>query len=1146
MSGFTHLHVHTEYSLLDGASRIKDVLDRAKALGMDSLAITDHGVMYGVPDFYEYARKIGVKPIIGCEVYIVDDRFEKTFAKKEYAHLILLAKDYDGYKNLMRLVTLGSTQGFYYKPRIDYKLLRELHGGLVCLSACLAGDVARRLLVRDYAGAKRYAEELRDIFGGDFYLEIMDHGLKEQREINPLLIRLSNETGIPLVATNDVHYTEKEDSTAQDALMCIQTGTHLNDENKLTFETQEFYLKSQEEMAELFANIPEALARTQEIAEKCNLEIEYGVMHLPIFDVPQGVSFFDYLYGIAKKGLLERYPEPTQEILDRFEYEIRTIDEMGFVNYFLIVWDFVRYAKEQGIAVGPGRGSAAGSIVAYALGITNIDPIRYSLLFERFLNPERVTMPDIDIDFCYERRGEIIDYVVRKYGEDRVSQIITFGTMGARLVIRDVARVMDVPIAEADKLAKMVPFELKMTIDRALEINPRLKMEYDNNENARKVIDIARRLEGMPRHASTHAAGVVIADGPIMNYVPLQLNPKDEGVVTQYTMGKLESMGLLKMDFLGLRTLTVIRDTVEMAAARTGKMLDIDHIDITDQKVYAMIAQGDTDGVFQLESPGMRRLMQDLKPANIDEIMVGISLFRPGPMDYIPEYIRCKNDPNNVQYAHPLLEPILKDTYGCIVYQEQVMRMVRDLAGYSMGRSDLVRRAMSKKKTDVLERERDVFINGETKDGRVTVEGAVARGVPRKTAEELFGRMMEFAKYAFNKSHACAYAFVAYQTAYLKYYYPVEFWCALLNSYLAGKQKLAEYIQAVKSAGIRVLPPDVNRSQMKFTVEDGAIRFGFSAIANVGEAIDNVVSEREMQPYRDFADFVKRNVSVLNKKRLECMILSGCFDSLGYTRAALMAAYDTILAEEQNHAKRQLSGQMSLFDTAGEEFARTAAAIPARDEFPMMQKLGYEKAMTGIYISGHPLEQYPETEKLFAHSVSGIVKTTEDEMTMFEYDGKDVEVVGVISEVKPKLTRAKQMMANLRIEDKIAQMGVLVFPKTFAECEQILQKEAIVCVSGRVTVGQGQGPEIIAQRIEPYVPDDAEYAGKKLYIRIKKDQKDAALALLRRYPGRNPVWVHLAETKRTYQTKPPLTVRMTRQCADELTALLGEENVKFR
>ncbi len=1146
MTDFTHLHVHTEYSLLDGAGRIGDLVSHAKELGMDALAITDHGVMYGVLDFYEAAKKVGIKPIIGCEVYVAPgSRFEKTSLSREYAHLVLLCKDMIGYKNLMKLVSAGSLEGFYYKPRIDYDLLKAHTEGLVCLSACLAGDVQRLLMQNDYKGAKQMGEKLRDLFGADFYLELQDHGIPEQRRINPLLLKLADELHVKLVATNDVHYVHKDDAYAQQVLMCIQTVTTIDAPSKMAFATDEFYLKSQKEMATLFSHVPEALANTREVADKCNLEFEFGSNHLPEFIVPEGYTNAEYLKHLSEEGLKARYSEMTPEIRERFDYELHTIDSMGFTDYFLIVWDFVNFAKQNDIMVGPGRGSAAGSIIAYSLGITNIDPIKYNLLFERFLNPERISMPDIDIDFCYERRQEVIDYVTQKYGQERVAQIITFGTMGARLVIRDVARVMNMSVADADKLAKMVPFELKMTIDKALERNPKLKTEYENNPDAKQVIDIARRLEGMARHASTHAAGVVIADAPITDYVPLQKNPKDESVMTQYTMKKLESMGLLKMDFLGLRTLTVIRDAVAMVRENYGVALDIDKLDLDDQEVYKLIASGETLGIFQFESGGMRRLLQDLKPSSLDDIMAANALFRPGPMESIPDYIKSKHNSAHVHYLHPMLEPILNDTYGCMVYQEQIMRIVRDVAGYSMARSDLVRRAMSKKQHDVLEKERRVFIDGEEEDGKVTVEGAVRRGMDKKTANVLFDQMMAFANYAFNKSHACAYAVVAFETAYLKRYYPVEFMTALLNSYIASKQKLAEYIGSIKNAGITILPPDINKSGMRFSTEDGCIRFGLSAISYVGEAIDDVITRRG-SGYADFTDFVDKNSDVLNKKRLESLILSGCFDCFDVKRAQLRAVYENVLADATQLKKRQATGQVSLFDSMEGEFAPLSVQLPDIPEYDEAEKLSYEKEMTGLYISGHPLDELTSVIAARPINIGEIMQTADDEMTMYEYDGKEVELLGIITGTRIRPTRQKKMMANFVLEDLYAQINVIAFPNVYAAAENLIRTDTIVNVNGRITVTAQSGVELLAERVTRFVPDDSFFAGKQLFVKIALGTDcdvDGLMRIAGRYPGNNSAVVYVEKTGQKYKLTGARSVAYKAELVDELKAYLGEENV---
>ncbi|MDL2237459.1 DNA polymerase III subunit alpha [Christensenellaceae bacterium OttesenSCG-928-K19] len=1144
MGNFTHLHVHTEYSLLDGASRISDVVSRASDLGMSSLAITDHGAMYGVVDFYKEAKKAGIKPIIGCEVYVAHgSRFEKNVVSKEYAHLVLLAKNEAGYKNLMKLVSAGFLEGFYYKPRIDYDLLSRHTEGLVCLAACLAGDIQRLLLQNNYNGAKELALRLRQMFGDDFYLEIQDHSLPEQRQVNPLILKLADETGIKLVATNDVHYVNKEDASAQDVLLCIQTAATLDEPGRMSFATDEFYLKSEDEMRALFANAPEVIDNTAEVAEKCNLELTFGEYHLPHFQAPEGYTNEEYLLQVAEEGLNQRYPQITPEVRERFDYELATIHSMGFTDYFLIVWDFVRFAKQEGIMVGPGRGSAAGSIIAYVLGITNIDPIQYNLLFERFLNPERISMPDIDIDFCYERRPEVIEYVTHKYGEDKVAQIITFGTLGARLVIRDVARVMSMSVAEADRLAKMVPFDLKITIDKALAQNEKLRYEYENNDAAKRVIDISRKLEGMPRHASTHAAGVVISKEPITEYVPLQKNTKDESVMTQYTMKKLEELGLLKMDFLGLRTLTVLRDAIFLAEQNHGVKIDLDAIGFDDQEVYKLIASGETEGLFQIESGGMRNLMQDLEPHNLDDLMVGIALFRPGPMEFIPEYLRCKRNPTGVRYAHPLLEPILSDTYGCMVYQEQIMRIVRDVAGYSMARSDLVRRAMSKKQHDVLEKERQAFIHGDEEQG---VSGAVKNGMDEKTATELFDQMMAFANYAFNKSHACAYAVVAYQTAYLKRYYPVEFMTALLNSFISAKPKLAAYIGYLHKAGIRVLPPDINKSHMRFSTEAGAIRFGLSAITNVGDAIEEVVKRRD-SGYKDFEDFVSKNADVLNKKRLESLILSGCFDSFSVKRSQLMEVYNDVLQDAVQREKRLATGQLSLFESAQGEFSSLKTELPDLDEYPKSKLLSLEKEMTGLYISGHPLDDLKDSLNARRDSITQIMATAESEASMYEYDGKVVELLGIVTSVRVRRTRQNNKnMANIVLEDMGAQIGVIVFPATFAQSEALLVNDAIINVKGKITVTAANGIELLAEEVSKYKPDEAFFKGKQLYAKIPDKEGcdvDGLLAITTHHPGENSIVVFVEKTGQKYKLCGGRSVRYCADLIDLLNEYLGEENI---
>lgn len=1133
MTDFVHLHVHTEYSLLDGASRVSEVTKRAAELGMKALAITDHGAMYGIIEFYKAAQAAGIKPILGCEFYIVNgDRREKSTAAREYAHLILLAKNKTGYKNLMKLCSAGFTEGFYYKPRIDHEILKEHSEGLVCMSACLAGEIPSALVRGEYDAAKEAAAWYKSVFGEDFYLELQDHGIPEQRMINPQLIKIARELGIELAVTNDSHYTLKEDAQAQEVLMCLQMGRTI-DEGGL-FDSDEFYLKSPEEMASLFSYVPEAVENTVKIADKCNVELEFGELHLPDFPIPDGfASHYEYLEYVTREGMKKRYANP-DEHEERLMYELETIRSMGFVDYFLIVWDYVAFARGQGIMVGPGRGSAAGSIVAYALGITNIDPIKYGLLFERFLNPERVSMPDIDIDFCYERRGEVIDYVVSKYGADRVAQIITFGTLGARQVVRDVARVLKISVAESDRVAKMIPFELKMTIDRALEINSRLRAEYESNDVIKSWLDMARKLEGMPRHTSTHAAGVVISKEPVTEYVPLCVSQKDDAVMTQVTMNHLESLGLLKMDFLGLRTLTVIRDTLDMLRQR-GIDIDIDEIDMEDQKVYDLISSGETDGMFQLESEGMRSLMMQLRPENLGDIMVGISLFRPGPMSKIPDYIAGKNNRDNVRYADKILEKSLGDTYGCMVYQEQVMEIVRDMAGYSLGRSDLVRRAMAKKKKDVMERERHVFIYGED-----DVDGALKRGVSKKAATEVFDQMMDFAQYAFNKSHACAYAVVSYQTAWLKCYYEPEFMTALLNSFISNSDKLAHYMRYVKRRGIKLLPPDVNKSDAKFTVENGGIRFGLAALRQIGGAIDGLIKERENGDFIDLEDCISRTVTYINKSQIESLILSGCFDYTGANRAQLMAVYEQLIKSAAAKAKRELAGQGSFFDMQGAP--RQSMELPDVPEFEPLQKLAFEKEKTGLYISAHPMEQYAEQIEKQSYTISDLTAAEHDIRAAEKYDGMRVRLMGIFTGIKTRITRQnKQMMANCVFEDMTGSMGVVVFPRTYKEQESKLRKDAVLTISGKVMVNEDGPPEIILDGIfdSSNIP-----TAQRLFIKVAKKnaaQMRSIISVLSRYAGENTVIVYVESNKQKLPMKRGVDISPA--LLRELKDMLGDENV---
>jgi DNA polymerase-3 subunit alpha len=1150
MSGFCHLHVHTEFSLLDGAARVKDLVARAKALDMDALAITDHGVMYGVVDFYKEAVENGIKPIIGCEVYAVNDMEEKTYAAKEYAHLILLAKNNTGYKNLVWLVSEAFTRGFYYKPRIDYKLLKEHAEGIICLSACLAGDIPQCIMKNDIEGAKRLIYDLKETFGEDFYLELQDNGIPEEIKVNDALIALSKECGVPLVATNDVHYVNREDAEAQDVLLCIQTARYIDEEDRMKFETDEFYLRSEAEMKEKFAHVPEALSNTARIAQQCEVTFDFSSIHLPAFDVPGGQPHAAYLKELCEEGLIKRYGNPSEDLHSRLDYELSVIDNMGFTDYFLIVWDFVHFSKQNGITVGPGRGSAAGSLAAYVLEITDVDPIEYNLLFERFLNPERISMPDIDIDFCIERRQEVIDYVVRKYGSDRVAQIITFGTLGAKQVLRDVARTLRVPPAESDRIAKMVPFALKMTIDRALEESPKLRQEYEENETVRKIIDTARKLEGLPRHASVHAAGVVISSLPVTEYVPLQVNPKDGSVITQFPMNTLEMLGLLKMDFLGLRNLTVVRHTTEMLEEERDIKLDLASLKYDDPEVYKLIASGDTDGVFQLESAGMRQLAVQMKAENLNDIMVVISLYRPGPMDSIPAYLEARRNPKRVKYAHPLLEPILRDTYGCIVYQEQVMEIVRTLAGYSLGRSDLVRRAMAKKKAKVMEQERKIFVYGEEKDGKVTVDGAVRRGVPAPVAEKIFDQMMDFAQYAFNKSHACAYAAIAYYTAYLKRYYRLEFLTSLINSFLNFPEKMAAYVQYLRKLGIAVLPPDVNISKVKFSVEGEGIRFGLAAIRDVGEkAVTEIIAERKKGAYKNFMDFLRRNADAINKKSLEGLILSGGFDSMGVKRSQLMGICEKSLAGVYEEKKRNASGQVSLFDECFDMGPSCQAELPDIPEYKERHKLSLEKKAAGVYLSGHPLDEYKEIMDAMEVNTFRIAAAKEDEVERGYFDGKSVELLGILTFVRKRSTRLKKLMANAVLEDLYGSVELIVFPSVLSLYEDHLVEDSIVTVRGKVDIQENDEPQIIVDSVAPYVKKDKMFEGKKLYVKIPQELEDGwarFTQIIRAQPGSDPVVVMLERTGKVFTTNGGNSVTYTKTLLEKLNQAFGDANVVLK
>lgn len=1078
---FTHLHVHTEYSLLDGAARIKDLVGQAKKLGMDSLAITDHGVMFGVIDFYRECRKQGIKPIIGCEVYTAARTlFDKDVEKdKRMGHLVLLAENNLGYKNLMKIVSEGYRHGFYYKPRIDKAVLKKYSKGIIALSACLAGEVQTRLMNGDYEGAKKEALAMEEIFGKEnFYLELQDQGLEEEAQILPDMKKLHEETGIPFVATNDVHYVRQEDAVAQDVLMCIQTGTTIDEENRMRFSNDQFYLKSEDEMRKIFANFGEACDNTAQIARRCDVNFTFGELHLPEFIAPEGMTNTEYLRKLCEEGLASRYtnvpPGEKEELKERLNYELSTIEKMGYVEYFLIVWDFINYAKSRDIMVGPGRGSAAGSIVAYTLRITDIDPIKYGLIFERFLNPERVSMPDIDIDFCYERRGEVIDYVTEKYGEDKVSQIITFGTMKAKQAVRDVGRVLNVSYPETDAIAKAIPFSLKMTIDKALEMSPELKAKYENEETTRKVIDMARAIEGMPRHASTHAAGVVISRDSIDEYVPLYL--ADKGLSTQFNMTTIEELGLLKMDFLGLRNLTVIRDALEMIEDNHDIRIDFSSMDYDDPKVYELISKGNTQGVFQLESGGMTQFMKNLSPDCFEDIVAGISLYRPGPMASIPTYIENKKNPGNIQYIHESLAPILSVTYGCLVYQEQVMQIVRDLGGYSYGRSDLVRRAMSKKKMDVMLEEKEYFINGKyDEDGNMEISGCIKNGVPREAAEDIFNQMVSFAEYAFNKSHAAAYAVLAYETAYLKVHYPVEFMAALMSSVMGDADSISKYMRNCNEMGIEVLPPDINESRKKFSVKDGKIRFGLLGVKNLGEgAIDAIIKARETKGEPDDIFKFIENIDIhsVNKKAVESLIRAGALDRLNKNRAAHLGIYESLMESAQSNAKHNIEGQISLFqiNAAAMEETKSMNRLPDVKNFDKEELISMEKEMIGVYITGHPLKEYEdEIKRLVSVNAQDLAEVLDDEEQggshSFIRDGMQAVMAGIITYKKNLITKNNKMMAFVNLEDLYGTVEVVVFPNVYEKFGNLVNEDSIVSISGSINFKEGEMPKLLAERI---------------------------------------------------------------------------------
>lgn len=1188
---FTHLHLHTEYSLLDGACRIPKLVERIKALGMTSCAITDHGVMYGCIDFYSAMKDAGIKPIIGCEVYVCRDRLDKSAANREYSHLILLCENNTGYQNLMKLVSEGFLTGYYYRPRIDYNLIRQHSQGLICLSACLSGDLPKLLLQGRYDDAEAYVREMQDIFGEkNFYVEIMDHGIREEKIVMPRLISLAREMNVPLVATNDCHYLEEKDADAQEVLLCIQTGKTLDDANRMRMDTRQLYVKSEDEMRTLFAACPDAVDRTQEIADRCNVEFEFGVTRLPHYPVPEGETALSMLTRLTHEGLRERYPDAkeTDEPWQRLNYELNVISSMGYVDYFLIVWDFIRYAKSQGIMVGPGRGSGAGSIVAYSLGITMLDPLKYQLLFERFLNPERVTMPDIDVDFCYERRQEVIDYVARKYGADHVSQIITFGTLQAKGCIRDVGRVLGMSYQDTDAVAKAIPFDLGMTLEKALTLSPLLKTMYDEQPEVHRLIDTAMTLEGMPRHASTHAAGVLITGKPVMEYVPLQRN--DEVITTQYPMGTIERLGLLKMDFLGLRTLTVIRDTLDMLREQ-GIDMKPEDIPRDDPAVYEMISAGDTDGVFQLEGGGMRTFLTNMKPTCFEDIIAAISLYRPGPMESIPRYIQGKQNPSSIHYETEKLRPILDVTYGCMVYQEQVMQIVRDLAGYSYGRSDLVRRAMAKKKHKVMAQEREYFIHGKLNDdGTIDVPGCVRNGVPEEVASHLYDEMTAFASYAFNKSHAAAYAVVCIETAWLKRYHPVPFMAAILNSVYGNPAKIAAYIQYCRSRGIAILPPDVNRSQWKFTVAkapDGqlGILFGLGAVKTVGQgAVDAIIRERKHGAYRDIFDFCRRiDTSECNKRVVESLIKAGAFDGMGGNRPQLLAVFESAMDANSSLRKQTVDGQISLFDMAfgGAPLVQENHTLPNLPDYPLRQRLALEKEIAGVYITGHPLDDYRDVLGKLPFSTADLDGLEEREDRGLSLDGQIVDMGGILTEVKGKATKKGAYMGFITLEDLTGQIECLVFPKVYERYQGMMAVDDLVVLHGRLSIREEEAPKLLVEKLIPLeawhpeesapaapmgqstarpVPPpkrhtseapkltDAQAAAKaprKLYLRLNRPQMDAASSALSLYPGSVPVYLHLPAEKMTLLAPKTGWCDASDGCLNRLNALLGAENVKL-
>ena len=1182
---FTHLHVHTEYSLLDGFSRVKTLVKRAKEKGMTAVAITDHGCMFGAIDFYKAAKAEGIKPIIGCEVYTAPRKLTDKDPNydKHQGHLVLLAKDMTGYKNLIKIVSKSYVDGFYYKPRTDMDELKKHSQGLIALSACLAGDVPRAIMNGNYDKARKLAMEYRDIFGnGNYYLEIQDHGLPEQKQVNTEVVRLSRELNIPLVATNDVHYVDKDDAKIQDILMCLQMQKTIDDENRMKFPSDEFYLKSREEMEQLFPELEEALDNTNEIAERCNVEFEFNKYHLPRYDVPEGYTTNGYFRELCQKGLVERYGEDCpEEYKERLEYELNTIENMGYVEYFLIVWDFINFAKQNNIMVGPGRGSAAGSIVAYTLKITDIDPMKYSLLFERFLNPERVSMPDIDIDFCYERREEVIDYVKRKYGEDHVAQIITFGTMGAKIAIRDVARVLNVSYNKADQIAKEIPFELGMTIDKAMDSNPTLVELYESDAEAREVIDISKRLEGTLRHASTHAAGVVIARNPVDEYVPLYKH--QDSITTQFTMTTLEELGLLKMDFLGLRTLTVIRDALDLIELNRDIKGYTEHIDFSkmeydDDEVFETLSQGNTLGVFQLESSGMRNFMKQLKPNSFEDIVAGISLFRPGPMDSIPTYIENKNNPEKVTYINDKLRPILEVTYGCLVYQEQVMQVVRDLAGYSYGRSDLVRRAMSKKKMDVMEEERQYFIHGKFDDeGNIEIPGCIRNGISEEDANKIFDDMIDFARYAFNKSHAAAYGVLAYETAYLKVHYPVEFMAALMTSIMGNSDKVVEYIRECNAIGIPVNPPDINKSFSKFSVEGDSIRFGLAAVKNVGvNIIENIVKEREANgEFKDFVDFAKRlDTKDTNKRVVESLIKCGAFDQISENRATLMAGYESVLESISMDRKKNVQGQISLFDAFSAQVEEVpdmqlSTNLPVVREFSEKERLNMEKEVLGMYLSGHPLSEYKsELDRKTSINMKKINELKENEKTFMKLHDREVIMGGMVIAKRIMTTKRNEIMAFITLEDLYGAIEVVVFPQTLKKFNILLNDDSIILIKGAISIDDDEA-KLIARDIKD-INEEYRFKSEKISFDVRSNSSKSKnrqmnvridtvgdeellmkiFTITRKYPGRDrlvllPKDQNIDMSKPIAYKVPGMYINADEELKKELGSLVGKLNIEI-